>query len=164
MGHLGGDGDIGGASVVKVDDDILDLNEEVRVMGITDKGEVYWCEIGTDEVWPNEEMRSRGMTGRDFEDINLALEIPGGEVGGLSTMTDRILELSRAREAVAQRVELYASPGEDVADGPEQKQRDEHAEPEENQGGIRFAREARPLPVRCVFVCLCGVAITHSEE
>jgi len=67
---------------VKVDDDILDLDEQIGMVRITHKAQVYWREIGTNEVWPNEQMRSRGIAGRNFEDIDLSLEIPSGEVGG----------------------------------------------------------------------------------
>jgi hypothetical protein len=118
---------------VKVGDNILDFDQEIGVMGITDKVELHWREIGTDEVWPNEQMRGRGMTGRNFEDIDLSLEVPGGEVGGQASMTDGIVELCGARRAVAQGVELERSPSPDAADHPEEEKCDQHAEPDEDE-------------------------------
>jgi len=143
---------------VKVDDNILDLNQEIGVMGITDKVEVYWREIGTDEVWPSEQMRSRGMTGRNFEDRDLALEIPGSEVRGLFTMTDRIIDLSGARRAVAQGVELERSPSPDAADHPEEEKCDEHAEPDEDER-VSLSCERRKITTPVVWWSLlawCG--------
>ena len=71
---------------MKVDHHVLDQDQQIRMMGIPHKVELYWREIGTDKLWPNEQMRSGWIAGRDFEDINLAMEIPSGEVGRQASM------------------------------------------------------------------------------
>ncbi len=65
---------------MKGDDQILDFDKEIGVVRISHKAQVYWREIGTDEVWSNEQMRSRGIAGKNLQHINVSLQVPGGKV------------------------------------------------------------------------------------
>jgi len=73
-------------------------------------------------------------------------------------MTDRIIDLSGARRAVAQGVELERSPSPDAADHPEEEQCDEHAEPDEDER-VPLSCERRKITIHVVWWSLlawCG--------